>query len=146
MREIKFRQFVWNEDDGQSAGVLLSWEELLQEKDESVSVIFKNTFSNASPLMQYTGLTDKNGRKIYERDVLKRRVHVVMYGTDLNEWVDEIVEVEWREDYAGFFVGERPLYAEVGATIDRSTLCSCTQFEIIGNVFENPELLEVNEK
>ncbi|WP_062105233.1 YopX family protein [Bacillus niameyensis] len=119
MREIKFRQFVWNEDDGPSAGVMLSWDELLQEKDESLSVIFKNTFSNASPLMQYTGFKDKNGTEIFEKDIV--RVN--------NEW---IADVEFQ--LGCFMLGDDALLVAVE-----------NNCEVIGNVFQDPELLVVTE-
>jgi uncharacterized phage protein (TIGR01671 family) len=94
-------------------------------------------------LMQYTGLKDKNGREIYEGDILKRTVHIVIYGSETPpEDVDEYLDVKWYEEYAGFYIGERPLYAFVGAKFDCDTQCRCTDVEVSGNIHENPELLK----
>ncbi|MCY8944011.1 YopX family protein [Bacillus atrophaeus] len=92
---------------------------------------------------QYTGLKDKNDQKIYEGDILKRTVTVVMYGSGKPpEDIVEYMKVEYREDYAGFYIGERPLFVYVDNTRDVDTGCRCTKAEVIGNIYKDPELLE----
>lgn len=78
-------------------------------------------------LMQYTGLKDKNGKEIYEGDILNNG--------------NGPVYVFWNENYQAFWVGydseesEKQYYA--------STSDFCTEAdEIIGNIYENPELLK----
>lgn len=88
-------------------------------------------------------MKDKNGREIYEGDILKRTVTVVMYGSGKPpEDIDEYLKVEYRKDYAGFYIGERPLFAYVDNTRDVDTGCRFTKAEVIGNIYEDPELLE----
>lgn len=76
-------------------------------------------------LMQSTGLKDKNGREIFEGDILGTKDgllnSVVEYRSDLGMWTNSLIR------YNNF---ER--------------LCNVTSSrEIIGNIYENPELLEV---
>lgn len=69
-------------------------------------------------LMQYTGLKDKNGNEIYEGDIVKNR-----------EWTGS-VEFDPNEGY--FFTDKTDKL--------RYRINSFT--EIIGNIYENPELLK----
>lgn len=75
-------------------------------------------------LMQSTGLKDKNGTEIYEGDIVKN-----IY--------DEIYVVKWFD--AGFYLEER-----YNGGFDYSELHFGNNKEVIGNIYENPELLEDN--
>ncbi|RNE24865.1 YopX family protein [Lacticaseibacillus paracasei] len=81
-------------------------------------------------LMQYTGLHDKNGREIYEGDIIVAhpkmkyeipKIGVVQYGDYRPMFQYKLVDGEeysiWNND------------------VNRT-------YEVIGNIFENPELLE----
>lgn len=130
MREIKFQ--AWDLDAEQ----MYNW--------ESIKQLFHEHLAHPRvKVRQYTGLKDRNGREIYEGDILKRTVTVVMYGSGKPpKDIDEYLEVEYREDYAGFYIGERPLFAYVDNTRDVDTGCRCTKAEVIGNIYEDPELIE----
>lgn len=80
-------------------------------------------------LMQSTGLKDKNGQEIFVKDIVNYKGRKAI--------------VKWHGSYASFiyiFVDElqkrvadwKPLYL------------SYYHFEVVGNVYQNPELLEVN--
>jgi uncharacterized phage protein (TIGR01671 family) len=81
-------------------------------------------------LMQYTGLLDKNGKEIYEGDVVKDSAPwnwVVRFGElDLDgmAFVGWYLEHQERIDYSGPFTKE-----------DQSVL------EVIGDIYRNPELI-----
>lgn len=99
--------------------------EVVQYKDEvgvSRFIKFKNTI-----LMQSTGLHDKNGKEVFVGDIIK-----CTRGCPH--------EVYLEKEYGGTYVGGMPAvylkgikegYAWTGAE------------EILGNIYENPEMLEV---
>lgn len=75
-------------------------------------------------LMQYTGLKDKNGKEIYEGDIFRTSLGFVAV-------------VKWDDDngrFLGFIAGRERRIMYVGRE---------PAVEVIGNIHENPELLEV---
>lgn len=77
-------------------------------------------------LMQYTGLKDRDGKEIYEGDILKGEGEVV-----------------WFELSASFRVNPSRENNDICFTNSFANIDDC---EIIGNVYENPELLEGDTK
>ena len=91
-----------------------------------------------STVGQYTGLTDKNGRKIFEGDVLNVHDQIPMFdGYD----TDEIV-------YNGkvMYIKNQGMYVCEGNN-DGNALCALDlgKCEVIGNIHDNPELLGADE-
>jgi uncharacterized phage protein (TIGR01671 family) len=112
MREFKFRAFYYKEKR------MLDWEELRLDEMREVIYIFENKLSDVSPMMQYTGLKDKNGKEIYESDILSDGT-VIEYGESSCGCCSII---------HGYDLGLKndPYYGLP---------------EVIGNLYENPELL-----
>ena len=155
MRDIKFR--AWNKeknimcyrnedlDAGYWDGVYASILEIINDNIKTKRYIF----------MQYTGLKDKNGKEIYEGDIIltqpfrdkpfsqkykeKRLRGIVVYNIKFGknfvgepdkikywgaEWDIEIIDKEDYKKYCNYSWG------------------SFFECEVIGNIWENPELLE----
>lgn len=117
MREIKFR----------------AWDKLGKKMERVYAIDFNDAFGwdvcitlnnyrkfAEVELMQFTGLKDKNGKEIYEGDI----VNYTMF--DDGERVEKHV-IQWQEDRD---------------VIGWSLLPGDENVEVIGNKWENPELLE----
>ena len=134
LREIKFRQYVWDNDDKSGPGRMVDWNEMLAEEGESLSCCFRFEFSNASPLMQFTGLKDKNGREIYEGDIVTGNWYSYEEPTSCVTGI-----VEYWQGWCAFIIhdAEMKVLAEMNGHGAYHF-----EFEVIGNVYENPELLK----
>lgn len=110
-REIKFR--VWHKKRKKMFGVktLNLWNGTLDLGN------FVQTYRQpkSTILMQYTGLKDKNGKEIYEGDIINIFGEVFFHK---GCWV----------------VGE--------GNLDENALCNHEGCKIIGNIYENPKLLK----
>ena len=133
MRTIKFR--AWHKLNNQMCDV--SDIKFYDDGSSLITVCFfesphlkKNQLpSDHLELMQYTGLLDKNGKDIYEGDV----VNFTEKGLKQN---GNPYTVEWRE-------GQLLCIGIDGEwRVQFQNWTSTMFFEIIGNLFENPELLE----
>lgn len=84
-------------------------------------------------LMQYTGLHDKNGKEIYEEDVVK----ITNKNSKVIPIKPLIAQIVWSEEYLAYILittSVKDAFENLGDYIDYD-------IEVIGNVFENPELL-----
>ena len=141
-REIKFR--CWNGEK------MLRVDELVIDPDGKVSCYGFDTkwkdgddprkWVSDGIFMQYTGLRDVNGKEVYEGDVVMRTYGFTKSGKPKYA-VDEIV---YRDEYGGFyFMGRDHI---VKGSIGYTHIYGghkVNPWEVIGNVHENPELLNV---
>ena len=126
MREIKFR--AWDKENEKMMKV-----SSLHLENKEISVKENGTFHlfRMQDLMQYTGLKDKNGKEIYEGDIVKI-IKLEGYG----EYCDQVEYTGRIECYISEF-RIQPLNLRLS---DESTV----EIEIIGNIYENKNLLEEN--
>lgn len=127
-REIKFRALCT--PDGEERMVYFG----MQQMDNGVFAWpmpddISHIDEYISPLMQFTGLKDKNGKEIYEGDVV---VHIQNEKSKKDKNI-----VEWGE--AGFIFknngkegGHRPFINSLG----------WCPYIVLGNIYENPELIK----
>ena len=82
--------------------------------------------------MQYTGLKDINGKEIYEGDILRCKCNESKYKINVIEWWQSYCNLGYRlKDSKGHTLMIKPTHLKT------------MEVEIIGNIYENPELLQV---
>ncbi|MBF7122776.1 YopX family protein [Pediococcus pentosaceus] len=108
---------------------------VMREYDELKGLTLDALDASGFEFEQFTGLKDTYGKEIYEGDILA--TSSMVEGGEVTDYL----KVEWREEYAGFYCGEKPLYACLSEW-DNDTKLAQTYPEIVGNVHENPKLLE----
>ncbi len=81
---------------------------------------------------QYTGLTDKNGTKIFEGDILK----VFYYGKSKIFGVVKFGETR-------FFIDDNFMGGDIKSKAPMSDMFSKYDFEVVGNIHDNPELIKI---
>ena len=131
MREIKFRVYDHVVDDGCDAPMGICPVDSLfwYEGEQYVTWLYGTSEGKVSEyqVMQYTGLTDKNGREIFEGDIVA--------------W--QHYDAEYQTQRASPVTFESACYYTKWKG-SKYRLCGWKDgvLEVIGNIYENPELLE----
>ena len=127
MREIKFRIFDKQE------------EEFLNEEDYAINFVgtifkacldeevFEVLDADMYIVTQCTGLKDRNGNEIYEGDIVKHLAN------------DKILEIVFREDDVEFSAKEHTKYLPKYYNFRKDM--ANNRLQVIGNIYNNPELL-----
>lgn len=126
-REIKFR--AWNPDDLKMEYPLV----FAFCMDGNFKPLIKCADGNMAykdyPIMQFTGLTDKNGKEIYEGDLVKSKAKVPH--REGQTFTNVVYWLKYRYRIKG------KIYS---ADLTPNKVYN-QEIEVIGNIYENPELL-----
>jgi len=120
MREIKFR--VWDKDKKvmhYDFQFIKNGDWTFYFSDKDVENILNSYFVNRFEIMQYTELKDKNDKEIYEGDIVNKNMPTEVIYQKGSYCI-------WYQGYL-FALNER---------------LSVSEIEVIGNKYENPELME----
>ena len=128
MREYKFR--AWDETEKH----MYNWENLFNQNLKNIFTIPEQCGYN---IMQYTGLKDENGKEIYEGDIIEFSYDMFVGNFDTFVAKGKVV-FEEGAFYVEVFENERTTEGEAYLlySINLDTI------EVIGNTYENKELLD----
>jgi uncharacterized phage protein (TIGR01671 family) len=136
MREIKFR--AWSKEFGMSPATKLL--NMLQVVAKKESHDYPDEYLT---LMQYTGLEDKNGKEIYEGDIIRKVPEDWPSKSESDPRTLEQYLHDMSRVYVVEYQRDRFLLALPHTSYqDRISGGQHGSIEVIGNIYENPELLE----
>jgi len=114
MREILFRFVFKNRETGEIRKEIFSLNEI-QSGCAKLIYLLRNSSLELIARDEFTGITDKNGKKIFENDIVK------------SDW--GYGELNTKVEFQDIF------FADNECTISEN-------IEVIGNIFDNPDLLD----
>ncbi len=138
MKETKIR--AWNKKEKKfvSQDIVDLWAIFTLESHEGSSYV----------MMQSVGLKDKNGREIYEGDILKHsfqtKIKIMFPYTESNNLGWEIWEIKYIAPSFMYIIHsqDNSYYGELPSKPREISCHYLPSVEVIGNIFENPELLK----
>lgn len=137
MREILFRGKTYDTSEWVEGCYLKSvvckdvYGYIMRDNSRKLNTILLSTIG------QYTGLTDKNGKKIFEGDIVKGRHWTSLNNKNPEEY--HLWLVDWNEKSGLIVFVNSPTSR---ARLSIHDFADLEEIEVIGNIHDNPELLK----
>jgi uncharacterized phage protein (TIGR01671 family) len=142
MREIKFRAWIKKESRMTEVGVLSQNGKSITVDDSDMDGTYnRHVGGNKFELMQYTGLKDKNGKEIYEGDIVRKNfghLEKIMTGESHKFEIIMANSAFKAVDMRSMFDNPQDFYLHKEALMTGNL----KNFEIIGNIYEHNHLLK----
>lgn len=141
MREILFKAKRIDNGEWVEGLITIMWGQyhIISPDDENTAYPI-----DTDTICQYTGLFDKNGNKIWENDVVKKHFYTdydACANSEEYTGVVKFIDCAWVIDsFRGKYKCVRPIFEAIAYSKD------VEYFEVIGNIFDNPELLKGSEE
>jgi len=138
MSNSRFKFRAWHIENNE----MIYFDNLKASKDQYISsamVFLMSGEDDSGHMMQWTGLTDKNGVDIYESDVCKSVSELIRpfagrHKENTGRYSTKYHVIEYRNESASFCI--------VGSALSSISQSTATEYyEVIGNIHQNPELL-----
>ena len=141
-REIKFRAWLKDDKTMEFVDIIdwnfesISFSKLIPIKESNPEYDEIEVRFDEVELMQFSGVKDRNGKEIYEGDIVKFAVFDLTFDADENV---KKFEKRYEKDEVIFTNGRFIAGIKYGSN---ESLALMQELEVVGNIYENPELLE----